>query len=88
MHHVHSIIDFGDIQYSCYVFELAIAIMYLMLEVTVMPTLDVGGHILAGYLLHRQLPQQEWEILKVGNAVMYKYTLMHFLKVSHHVLIV
>lgn len=61
-----SLIDFGDIQHSCYVFELAIILMYLMLEVRVMPPDEAAGHALAGYLSLRSVTEDEWNILKVS----------------------
>jgi len=44
-------IDFGDSEYAPYVYELSIAIMYCMLHSR--SPLDVGGHLLAGYLSRR-----------------------------------
>ncbi|XP_065544833.1 hydroxylysine kinase isoform X2 [Lathamus discolor] len=44
---VSGILDFSDMSYGCYVFEVAIAIMYLMLESA--DPLRVGGHVLAGF---------------------------------------
>jgi len=47
-------IDFGDAEQGPYVYELAIAIMYCMLQSRVVDPLDVGGHLVAGYLSRRQ----------------------------------
>ncbi|NWS73297.1 HYKK kinase, partial [Crotophaga sulcirostris] len=44
---VSGILDFSDMSYGYYVFEVAIAIMYMMVE-SVDP-LRVGGHVLAGF---------------------------------------
>ncbi|NXS92130.1 HYKK kinase, partial [Jacana jacana] len=44
---VSGILDFGDMSYGYYVFEVAIAIMYMMIESS--DPLSVGGHVLAGY---------------------------------------
>ncbi|NWR89451.1 HYKK kinase, partial [Furnarius figulus] len=44
---VSGILDFSDMSYGYYVFEVAIAIMYLMVEST--DPLGVGGHVLAGF---------------------------------------
>ena len=46
------IIDFGDMQCTCYVYEIAITIMYMMLENNVVDFFDVGGHVLAGQYLY------------------------------------
>ena len=45
---ISGIIDFGDMQRSCYVFEVAITIMYMMVESKIVDPLEVGGHVLAG----------------------------------------
>ncbi|XP_029456997.1 hydroxylysine kinase-like isoform X2 [Rhinatrema bivittatum] len=44
---VSGVLDFGNMSYGCYVFEVAIAIMYAMTASK--EPLQVGGHILAGY---------------------------------------
>ncbi|XP_021262543.1 hydroxylysine kinase [Numida meleagris] len=44
---VSGILDFSDMSYGRYVFEAAIAIMYMMVEST--EPLRVGGHVLAGF---------------------------------------
>lgn len=65
-YHIDGVIDFGDIQYSCLVFELAICITYQMVDVKIMHPNEVAGHTLAGYLTHRTIPEDEWGILKVS----------------------
>ncbi|XP_058459567.1 hydroxylysine kinase-like [Malaya genurostris] len=62
---IAGIIDFGDVCYSCYVFELAIAMTYMMLESN---DLDTGGLIMAGYGMLRLIPPHEKAILKVAIA--------------------
>lgn len=62
---IAGIIDFGDCCYSLYVFELAIAMTYLMLEAN---DLDTGGLVMAGYSMLRVIPPQEKEVLKVAIA--------------------
>nr|KAF6283490.1 hydroxylysine kinase [Pipistrellus kuhlii] len=44
---VSGILDFEDMSYGCYVFEVAIAIMYMMIESR--DPVGVGGHVLAGF---------------------------------------
>ncbi|NXT91724.1 HYKK kinase, partial [Anhinga rufa] len=44
---VSGILDFSDMSYGYYVFEVAIAIMYMMIESA--DPLRVGGHVLAGF---------------------------------------
>lgn len=62
---IAGIIDFGDVCYSRYVFELAIAMTYMMLEAN---DLDTGGLVIAGYTMIRTIPQHEKDILKVAIA--------------------
>ncbi|CAB3225684.1 unnamed protein product [Arctia plantaginis] len=59
---ITGIIDFGDIQYSYYVFEVAITMTYMML-ITGDPR--AGGYVLAGYTVNRRLPDEEYRLLKV-----------------------
>lgn len=47
VYRVSGILDFGDMSYGYYVFEVAITIMYMMIEST--NPIQVGGHILAGF---------------------------------------
>lgn len=56
------ILDFGDIQYSYYVFELAVTMASVMLA-----TGDPrsGAYVLAGYTVNRRLPDEEYRLLKV-----------------------
>lgn len=62
---IAGIIDFGDCCYSLYVFELAIAMTYLMLEAN---DLDTGGLVMAGYSMLRVVPPHEKEVLRVATA--------------------
>lgn len=62
---IAGIIDFGDSCYSLYVFELAIAMTYLMLEAN---DLDTGGLVMAGYSMIRVIPLHEKEVLRVAVA--------------------
>lgn len=55
-------IDFGDSQYSCLLFELAIAMAYMML---ITGDIETGGYFLAGYRMNRLIPENEMNVLKV-----------------------
>ncbi|XP_072409371.1 hydroxylysine kinase-like [Chiloscyllium punctatum] len=44
---ISAILDFGDLSYGCFVYELAVSIMYLMTQST--EPLSVGGHVMAGF---------------------------------------
>lgn len=59
---VMAAIDFGDTSYSYYVFELAIAMAYMMLE---SKELSTGGLVIAGYGMIRNIPENERKVLKV-----------------------
>ncbi|CAG9792288.1 unnamed protein product [Diatraea saccharalis] len=76
---ISGILDFGDIQYSYYVFELAITMTYVMLL-----TGDIrsAGVVLAGYTVTRRLPDHEYALLKtlisarlVQSLILGAYTL-------------
>ncbi|XP_058429729.1 hydroxylysine kinase isoform X3 [Marmota monax] len=47
VYQVSGILDFGDMSYGYYVFEVAITIMYMMIESK--NPIQVGGHVLAGF---------------------------------------
>ncbi|CAL4132454.1 unnamed protein product, partial [Meganyctiphanes norvegica] len=76
LYHIDGVLDFGDISESCYVFEVSITIMYIMIEVTSLPANDAGGHLLAGYLKHRELTDAEWSILKECIAARFAQSLV------------
>ncbi len=63
-----SMIDFGDSQYNALIYELALSIMYMMTNCTEIHPNLVGGHVLAGYLPLRKLPEQEMDILRTCVA--------------------
>ncbi|CAF4956565.1 unnamed protein product [Pieris macdunnoughi] len=58
---ISGVLDFGDIQYSYYVFELAITMTYVML---LSGDPRSGGLVLAGYTVNRRLPDDEYRLLK------------------------
>lgn len=55
-------IDFGDSQKSCLLFELAIALTYIMLTTG---QIETGGFFLGGYKMTRLIPPNELKVLKV-----------------------
>ncbi|XP_067829440.1 hydroxylysine kinase-like [Heptranchias perlo] len=44
---ISGILDFGDMSFGCFVYELAIAIAYLMIESR--DPIGLGGHVIAGF---------------------------------------
>lgn len=62
---IEAVIDFGDTSESCYVFELAIAMAYMILQ---SGDLATGGLVLAGYGMVRPVPEHEKEVLKLCVA--------------------
>lgn len=71
------ILDFGDVANSYYIYEVAIAIMYMMLDSKIVDLLDVGGHVLAGYSSssERGLNEVEFKALRVCVAARYAQSL-------------
>ncbi|XP_057380551.1 hydroxylysine kinase-like isoform X2 [Daphnia carinata] len=61
---ISGILDFGDVHFNYYVFEIAIAICYMMIECKTMDMLDAPGHVLAGYNRLRAIPDEEFVLLK------------------------
>lgn len=61
---IFSIIDFGDSHYGCVIYDLAIAIMYMMTFCTGIDPLLVGGHVLAGYQSLIKITETEMDVIK------------------------
>ncbi|XP_069140871.1 hydroxylysine kinase-like isoform X2 [Argopecten irradians] len=61
---VIGVLDFGDSVYSCYVFEIAIIMCYVILESDVIDPIDAGGHTLAGFLQEFLLGREDLKVLK------------------------
>ncbi|CAG2250031.1 AGPHD1 [Mytilus edulis] len=59
------IIDFLDMQYSYNIVDVAILIAHMSAECTCMDPIDVGGHILAGYMTIKELTHNEKDILRL-----------------------
>lgn len=70
---ITGIIDFGDVCYSRYVFELAIAMAYMILEAN---DINTGGLVIAGYSMIRLIPLHEKEILRVSCLKANSYVLL------------
>lgn len=60
---VKSVLDFGDSQFNCYLYELAVTVAYMMI---LGQDLDIGGYVIAGYSCMRQIPAREFNLLKVS----------------------
>ena len=61
---VVGVLDFGDSVYKYQVFDIAITIMYMILQKDNLDLIDVGGITLAGYLSKFQLPLFDLTVLK------------------------
>jgi len=72
---IHTVLDFGDSQQSCLVYELAIVIMYMMAQCSCEPN-KAGGYVIAGYLDHRDLPVKEKQLLRICVAARYAQSLV------------
>ncbi|KAL7046446.1 hypothetical protein ACKWTF_002573 [Chironomus riparius] len=59
---VAGVIDYGDTQYSCLLFEIAIALTYMML---ITGDIETGGYFLAGYKMVRLIPENEMNLLRI-----------------------
>ncbi|KAL4231984.1 hypothetical protein ACF0H5_009561 [Mactra antiquata] len=62
---VTGVLDFGDLVDEFIVYEVAIAIAYMIIESTGMDIIDVAGHTLAGYLKAMELSKPDIRVLKV-----------------------
>lgn len=61
---IKAIIDFGDSHIGYYLYELAIAIAYMII---LAKNVDAGGYVLAGFSKVMALPETEYSLLKVGT---------------------
>ncbi|OWF44467.1 hydroxylysine kinase-like [Mizuhopecten yessoensis] len=59
------IIDFGDVTFSKYVFEVSMVIRDAIVDVKSMDPIEIAGHFLGGYLKHRLLNCAELDVLFV-----------------------
>uniref|UniRef100_A0A2C9KE41 Hydroxylysine kinase n=2 Tax=Biomphalaria glabrata TaxID=6526 RepID=A0A2C9KE41_BIOGL len=64
-YNISGIIDFGDTTYSLYIFEIAIAMTYVMLNQHNLSPTAAAGHVLAGYLSHITVSQIELQHLRL-----------------------
>ena len=65
---IATILDFGDMHEAFIVMDVAVAIMYLMVDNTFMDPLDVGGHVLMGFNQCNALNEHEFDALRVLTA--------------------
>lgn len=63
-HKISGIIDFGDTSESNLIFELAIAMAYMMI---LSKDVTSGGFVLAGYTSVRVIPEAEKKVLRVNH---------------------
>ena len=69
-------IDFGDMNYSCRIFELAIALMYILNDDLSGGNTRMAGHFFAGYYSVNPLTDEEVELLHVLVAARFCLTLL------------
>lgn len=74
---VVGILDFGDCHFSCLIFDVAVAIMYAMLDSKgALPLADIGGHLLNGYLSGGgQISSAEFQVIKICICARYAQSL-------------
>ncbi|XP_060566895.1 hydroxylysine kinase-like [Ruditapes philippinarum] len=63
-YHVHGVLDFGDLVHELIVYELGIAIAYMMIETTTLEPIEAAGHTLAGYFNTFPLPAADCQVIK------------------------
>ena len=66
---IFSVIDFGDSQWNPLLYELGIAIMYMMTRCDCMEPSAAGGHVVAGYI------QVRFNIIIRGSTSVWSKTL-------------
>ncbi|XP_034935861.1 hydroxylysine kinase [Chelonus insularis] len=63
---VVGVIDFGDVQYSYFIFEVAIALCYMIIQSR---DIGMGKHVIEGYQSIKKLSKFEKSILKITVCV-------------------
>ncbi|KAF4520752.1 hypothetical protein B566_EDAN007381 [Ephemera danica] len=64
--HVDGVLDFGDTQHTCYLFEVALAACYMMLQAKPpFEPLQAAAHTVAGYHAMRPLSDLELSLIQV-----------------------
>ncbi|KAK3590072.1 hypothetical protein CHS0354_041115 [Potamilus streckersoni] len=61
---IYAVVDFGDSVHEYHVFELAIAMCYIMLESTILDPMEAGRYVFAGYMKENPLPELDINVLK------------------------
>ena len=74
---IAAVLDFGHAHHSCYLFELAICLCYVMLLAADTDPLDAGGHVIAGYSTVRRLSDVELSLLKASHNSLVQLTCRH-----------
>uniref|UniRef100_A0A6P7GL55 Hydroxylysine kinase n=1 Tax=Diabrotica virgifera virgifera TaxID=50390 RepID=A0A6P7GL55_DIAVI len=62
---IKAIIDYGDCHFGCYLYEISITMVYMML---LAKSIEAGGAVLAGYTSIMPLSNEEYRLLKVCAA--------------------
>ncbi|KAK3098724.1 hypothetical protein FSP39_022403, partial [Pinctada imbricata] len=60
---VYGIIDFGNVTRSCFIFDIAAVIRDFMVDVTSVDSLHVPAYFLTGYIKHKMLIKEEFDVL-------------------------
>ena len=71
-----SVIDVGDSQLNCLVYELGITVMYMMTKCVAIDPNEVGGHVLAGYMTARRPTEAEFGVLRTCVAARFAQSLV------------
>ncbi|XP_975012.1 hydroxylysine kinase [Tribolium castaneum] len=79
--YVKAILDFGDSQFGCYIYELAIAMAYMMIQGK---SIEAGGYVLAGYNSVRKISDEEYNLLKTCIAARMSQSLVLGVYTSIH----
>lgn len=63
-YHVKGVLDFGDLVKEYVLYDISIAIAYMMIESGTLDPIEVAGHTLAGYIKEFNLPAPDCNVLK------------------------
>lgn len=73
---INGLLDVGDSQYNCYLFELTLATTYMMLMGNDDNFVELGTEVIAGYISECPISQLEWDLLKICIETRYCQSLV------------
>ncbi|XP_030766299.1 hydroxylysine kinase [Sitophilus oryzae] len=72
--YIKAVLDFGDTHYGCYIYELALAVAYMIFTSN---DISNGAHVVRGYCSARTISLKEFKLLKICVLARYCQSLLY-----------